>query len=710
MNKCPICSSEYFELIYTNSRGNKPLNNYCCKNCGFVFVLPRLNNEQINALYTKGEFSKKARNHSSPDLKKYKQTEVWALERIHLLEQKIPTFFSQKKTCIEIGSGASSFSWLLQSRGHVSEALEPDVNYANSAKERYNLLVHQLLLENFNRDNTYEFISSFHVIEHIVDPVDFLNHIYRILKQEGVLYIECPTIDEIYTNDLDTFFWDVHLNTFSNVTLPFLLEKTGFEVIEVFNHKRFLACLARKVNNPRHRYKEDNSQRIKSIIHKFGDSSQKVKNSHINNSNFKNITNRTILYSLNKISNVTYRLQKRFETDKKSNKNLNTNNLPTIKTYITTRKNKISHISSFSYGNAGDTLLPIALRDLWHLIQDDITWESKHISSAVTAESIDQINQTKGLIIGGGGLFLKDTNPNNLSGWQWPCSDEMLEKIKVPIILFAVGYNRFRGQDDFDPVFTKSIQGFAKKAEYIGLRNFGSINAIKNYLPENLHDKLRYQPCMTTYLAQLYPTLCDYSNKENFVAINAAFDRSHLRFGANIGKILSAIAKTAKKLSNYYPIKFYSHMISDEAFIPFLQSYNVKYELVRLINVHPSEIIKAYARPKLAIGMRGHAQMIPFGCNTPVISIVSHNKMQWFLDDIEQPAWGADVLSNTFEKELLSKSIHSLEQFDHNMTYIKDKQVDLYNLSLKNVEVGLNSMNLTNGLVKTINHTLHANT
>src|SRR5690606_6593805 len=171
----------------------------------------------------------------------------------------------------------------------------------------------------------------------------------------------------------------------------------------------------------------------------------------------------------------------------------------------------------------------------------------------------------KGVVIGGGGLFLKDTNKNTVSGWQWPCSIEMLEKIKVPVVLYAVGYNRFRGQEEFEPYFRDNIVAFAEKAEYIGLRNYGSINAIKNYLPETLHSKLRYQPCMTTFLSQLYPELCEYDNKQDFIAVNAAFDRSHLRFGENIGDILGKTAKVLKEFSNKIPIKFYTHMQTDEA-------------------------------------------------------------------------------------------------------------------------------------------------
>jgi polysaccharide pyruvyl transferase WcaK-like protein len=375
------------------------------------------------------------------------------------------------------------------------------------------------------------------------------------------------------------------------------------------------------------------------------------------------------------------------------NKSSHTSKLPSIiEGRSTNRFKTIIHVSAFNYGNAGDTLLPITLRDIWRVKHHDIKWLSQPVKPVVDVKLVNKINKTKGLVVGGGGLFLKDTNPNQQSGWQWPCSIELLDKIKVPVVLFAVGYNRFRNQEDFAPVFTQSIRAFAEKAVYLGIRNHGSIKQLKKYLPEELHHKLVFQPCMTTIISKLYPNIADYNSKEEFVALNAAFDRPHLRFGEKIGEVLSSIARVTKELSKSCSIKFYSHMKSDQAILPFLDAHNIKYELVDLQKVHPRQIVEQYARPKLVLGMRGHAQMIPFGCKTPVISIVSHNKMQYFLDDIKRPEWGADVLSDSFEADLLHRSLAILKKKDEIIKYIGQQQEEFYRISLKNVETALNAM------------------
>lgn len=342
----------------------------------------------------------------------------------------------------------------------------------------------------------------------------------------------------------------------------------------------------------------------------------------------------------------------------------------------------LTHISAFSYGNAGDTLLPVVLRDLFNENINIKKWNSIHVYDIVDERIIKRINNTNALIIGGGGLFLRDTNPNKISGWQWPCSIEDLNKITKPIILFAVGYNRFRGQIDFDPIFTDNLNNFVEKASFIGIRNQGSINKLKQYLrSEDLRNKLIFQPCMTTLISKIYPDFIPFEQKEDFIAVNCAFDRRELR--SSNDDILNAIARVVSSLSKEIKIKYFSHMFSDELILPYFDKLKIEYELVKLNNV--KQIVANYSLPKLVIGMRGHAQMIPFGCNTPILSIVSHDKMQWFLNDINHPEWGVDVLDENFESKLLAKAIHLYNNYQSTISSIQSEQEKLWEITCDNM-------------------------
>lgn len=356
------------------------------------------------------------------------------------------------------------------------------------------------------------------------------------------------------------------------------------------------------------------------------------------------------------------------------------------------RDRALTHVSAFSYGNAGDTLLPVALRDLWESVTPGIRWDSRSVIDVVDDNAVAAINRTRGVVVGGGGLFLRDTNPNTISGWQWPCSNEQLARMAVPLVLFAVGYNRFRDQPEFDEVFNESVEAFARKALYLGMRNHGSIAAVRRYLPDELHQKVVYQPCPTTVLAQLYPNVADYRRKRDFVALNMAFDRSRLRFGERIGETLTEVAQAVKKLSAQVDIKYYSHMDADKAMLPFLDAASVPYELVDLRPVHPRTTIAAYADASLVIGMRGHAQMVPFGCATPIISLVSHDKMRWFLDDIDHPEWGIELNQPGLADQIVSLAETALASREVRVNRILEIQQRLFALSRGNVEVAVAAM------------------
>lgn len=342
----------------------------------------------------------------------------------------------------------------------------------------------------------------------------------------------------------------------------------------------------------------------------------------------------------------------------------------------------INHISAYGYDNMGDTYLPIALRNLFNQFIPVKQWVDKSVYKKVNNKDIAIYNHSDLIVIGGGGLFLKDTNPNDLSGWQWSCSLDMLDKIESPLIAFAIGYNRFRGQDDFDPIFAEHINKFVEKADFVGLRNHGSIENVKRYLhTQNLKNKLVFQPCMTTLSSLIYPDMFEYTQKEDFIALNCAFDRQSMR--KTDDKILTSIARVISQLSEITKIKVYAHMPSDGKICPYLDNLSVPYEYVEFKDIR--NMLSAYSRPRLVIGMRGHAQMIPFGCNTPILSIISHDKMQWFLDDINHPKWGVDVLNPSFEAELLEKAKKLYKSTEILIPILKEEQRKLWNITQQNM-------------------------
>ncbi len=307
---------------------------------------------------------------------------------------------------------------------------------------------------------------------------------------------------------------------------------------------------------------------------------------------------------------------------------------------------KYAHVTLLLAGNTGDDVLSECVRKTVRSYFPVEQWEIVPVRDAVSKKTIETINSCSKLWVGGGGLFLPDSNINDISGWQWPVSSEQIDMINVPIIIFSVGYNFFPGQVP-NEIFKSSLKCLVKKSSFVGLRNQGSIDAVKSILPLNLQAKIKYQPCTTTIIRKIYNDLIPPKMETGKIAINMAFDREELRFGNRKEEILNSVAKTVKKLEIMgYEIHYVCHCVNDRKFIPWLKKWNIKYELNDMVYCYPLDVIKFYNEMDTVIGMRGHAQMIPFGVNCEIISLGTHDKMKWFLEDINATDWYVNLNQN----------------------------------------------------------------
>ena len=128
------------------------------------------------------------------------------------------------------------------------------------------------------------------------------------------------------------------------------------------------------------------------------------------------------------------------------------------------------------------------------------------------------------------------------------------------------------------------------------------------------------------------------------LVFNAAFDRFNHRFGKRGTKVLAEVARAVKVAEiRGWQIVVAAHKTMDRDIEPYLDIADVSYITADLTDAGPNQIIEFYAQCDFVIGMRGHAQMIPFGLRRPILSIISHDKMRFLLEDIERTEWGVEV-------------------------------------------------------------------
>ncbi|MGY0069362.1 glycosyltransferase [Streptomyces sp. QTS137] len=348
---------------------------------------------------------------------------------------------------------------------------------------------------------------------------------------------------------------------------------------------------------------------------------------------------------------------------------------------------QLAHVAFYMdrQGNAGDKLLPETVRLGFGPDTTSRRWHSVHAHRLFDKAALERVNARRGLVIGGGGLFIPDTMPNGNSAWQWNVPDEHLRAIDVPIMVYAVGFNAFDGQSYRAGRFRESLRLLVEKSSFFGLRNHGSIAKVRAMLPEHLHDKVRFQPCPTTVSRQLVQGWTDPAEREDTVLLNAAYDRAGLRFGHDYGHFLAEIAKAVRGIGAHTEVRCVAHSLDDERIaFDLRREHGISLPVIPMYDFDNDGIRDLYARTRLVIGMRGHAGMIPFGVGTPIISLISHPKMAYFLADIERPEWGVSVHDRNLGAVLIERATGILDSHAATVADVHERQQSLWKVTEAN--------------------------
>ena len=316
-----------------------------------------------------------------------------------------------------------------------------------------------------------------------------------------------------------------------------------------------------------------------------------------------------------------------------------------------------SHVTTTFYMNAGDIILSNCVRNIFTKKFNVTKWLLVPVDRPINTLTVDKINETEKLIIGGGGLFFPGTNPNNISGWQWAVPENLLRKITASVIVYSVGYSYFKGQQPTE-LFKNNLVALVEKSSFFGLRNHGSIEAVRALIPDELKSKVIYQPCITALINRLANLPPKPQNFKNNIAVNIAFDRYEMRYGDKMDDILRQIAAAVKIISEKgYKIFYVCHVDSDKYFIRYLKQENIQFSLVKLDQSSAKDIVGFYNQMGMTIGMRGHSLMVPFGLNCEILSLDSHDKTRWFLEDIDALDWNINLRENidSLAEEIINK-------------------------------------------------------
>ena len=245
LKNCPICDAQYWYSLdhlrdfdrwyYMDYReeGEK-IGWKICRDCGFVSY-DMLGDQRQRESYTRQRGVVQA-NSVLTCKRKNKYHKAFLLDwMINWLLDKT----EKKLKFLDVGCAQGAFlNWLAETFNLPTENLygnEFAEGLLSWAKYEYNLNVSKEV----DMSLKYNFISYYHVLEHVEDIKAEFEKIKQILAEDGILYLSIPIFFEeleeksgIACLDFEEYYHLNHIQCFSRTSFQNFLKKQGFKIIK----------------------------------------------------------------------------------------------------------------------------------------------------------------------------------------------------------------------------------------------------------------------------------------------------------------------------------------------------------------------------------------------------------------------------------------------------------------------------------------------
>jgi len=169
-------------------------------------------------------------NYNSSNRKKFYFDALECRQIIEYVKPKIQKLLP--KSVIDVGCGNGR---MVQLFGNVKDYLGIDIN--QKELDQIDKKVNVRLTTIDEVDDKFDFVFACEVLEHIVDPLGFLNSCKKNLKDDGKLVLTVPNFDSPIKKLMGRFWYGYivkeHLWYFGRLPIVALLEKNGYEVSNV---------------------------------------------------------------------------------------------------------------------------------------------------------------------------------------------------------------------------------------------------------------------------------------------------------------------------------------------------------------------------------------------------------------------------------------------------------------------------------------------
>lgn len=242
---CPACSSGECEPY-----GEKAGFTYvACAECRTIYTNPRPSMQLLHEFYSQSQNYAYWNKHVFPSTEDVRRERIFA-PRAKRLAEYCKRFGVQSGTLLEVGAAFGTFCSEVKTLEMFERiiALEPTPELAKTCRQR-GFETEERFIEDIDETDFADVVAAFEVLEHLFSPKDFVQNCMQILRPGGLLILSCPNgrgFDVGTLKMLSGSFDHEHVNYFNPQSLALLVQRCGFETLDVQTPGELDAELVRK--------------------------------------------------------------------------------------------------------------------------------------------------------------------------------------------------------------------------------------------------------------------------------------------------------------------------------------------------------------------------------------------------------------------------------------------------------------------------------
>ncbi len=230
--QCPLCKSEHIQPLlqskdFANSK--EAFEVYQCQNCHNAFTSNAPTAADIGPYYQHDDYISHTETNKGFINNLYLKARNYNLEKKTKLIQR----YSSDNQLLDYGCGAGAFASFAQEKGYKTTGLDVAPEAIAAAKKKGVDAFHMEHLTQLP-DNAFGVITLWHVLEHVHDIHETLQHLHRVCKQGGHIFIAVPNITaydaKFYGRHWAALDLPRHLYHFTPKGLPPFVSNFGFEI------------------------------------------------------------------------------------------------------------------------------------------------------------------------------------------------------------------------------------------------------------------------------------------------------------------------------------------------------------------------------------------------------------------------------------------------------------------------------------------------